>query len=164
MRIIAEHAIREEQRSGRLAMWVMSDNGPVEMDHHGSHLIDRHALTTGCITPSEKRPFGLKDRPLWILLPDWRAFKQRFISSREGVVWSEPTRQVRHNRLLDAPQPFTETERLQWIREQTRMKADDAFKAYRKHPRFDGTKQAAFRADWRKERGTTRGRPRKSSL
>jgi hypothetical protein len=85
MRIIAEHAIREELRSGRLAIWAMSDKGRVKMDHRGSLLIDRHTLIAGEIHPSKNPPSGLKDRPLWILLADWQNFRSQFLSSREGV-------------------------------------------------------------------------------
>lgn len=161
MRIIAEHAIRLEIRSGRLPLWVMFDDVPHEMDHHGWDLIDRQTLTLGWIHPTKNPPSCLKDRPIWILLSDWRAFKQRFMSSREGIEWSEAKSQCAPFRSKDSIRPFNNYERLQWIRDQPSMSADAAFRLYRLAPRYDGTKQTAFRADWRNERKTTRGRPRK---
>ncbi len=59
--------------------------------------------------------------------------------------------------------PFTDHERQQWIAEMPLMTADEAHKQYRQHPRFDGTKQAEFRKEWREIKKTRRGRPREKS-
>lgn len=106
MRIIAEHAIREEIRSGQLALWVMFDNVREKVDNHVSHLIDRHTLTTGWFHPSKHPPSSLRDRPLWILLADWQTFKNQSLSSREGVPQAAIAKQTRNagrpNQYLEA--------------------------------------------------------------
>jgi hypothetical protein len=95
MRIIAEHAICRELRAGRLALWAMFDNVPAQMDHHWSHLIDRYALTVGCINPSNEPPSSLKDATLWILLADWQTFKSQLLSSRDVVLTNDSAPHVK---------------------------------------------------------------------
>ena len=58
-------------------------------------------------------------------------------------------------------QPFTDMERKEWIKRQPQQSADAAHKKYKGHPRYDGSKQFAFREEWRAERGTRLGRPSK---
>lgn len=60
-------------------------------------------------------------------------------------------------------EPFTDAERKEWINGQPRQNVDHAHKQFKTHPRYDGTNQDAFRAEWKKERGTKRGRPRNKS-
>lgn len=58
---------------------------------------------------------------------------------------------------------FSDAERHEWIRAQRMMSADAAHKLFKVEPRFDGTKQAAFRKDWSAIKNTTRGRQRAKS-
>lgn len=60
------------------------------------------------------------------------------------------------------PQPFTDLERKAWIVAQPQQSADNAHKAFKAHPCFDGTKQKEFRKEWKTTRETRVGRPRKS--
>lgn len=60
-------------------------------------------------------------------------------------------------------QRFTDAELRTWIKAQPRQPADTAFKELKAHPRYDGTKQDAFRKAWKMERGTGKGRPRGKS-
>lgn len=55
---------------------------------------------------------------------------------------------------------FSDDERRQWIQNQTERNGDKAYKIYRSEERFDGTKQDAFRMEWRELKGRGRGRPR----
>lgn len=57
------------------------------------------------------------------------------------------------------PVPFSESERLEWMGQQKMMKADDALKLYRIHPRHCRIKQPEFRKEWKLVKGTQRGNP-----
>lgn len=60
--------------------------------------------------------------------------------------------------------PFSDKERRDWIASRGQHGgADIAYNEYRRHPRYDGTKQAGFRSDWRATLKPSRGRPVKAS-
>lgn len=122
-----------------------------------------------------------------VRLADFRWFDtlDNSLHRGEGLAWARDRRQVcyptgddRHYRFVTvnradlmrefptansgapaAPMPFTDTERRHWIMEQASMSADNAHKLFRENSRYDGTKQLAFRAEWRAVRQTKQGRP-----
>lgn len=59
--------------------------------------------------------------------------------------------------------PFSSAERSAWIASQQQMSADNAYKAFKQHPRYDGTKQHAFREQGKDVRNTKLGRPPEKS-
>ena len=61
----------------------------------------------------------------------------------------------------DKPVPFSDAERREWMVSLAENNADKAHKIFKKHPRFDGTKQLAFRSEWKEVRDTKVGRPSK---
>ena len=58
--------------------------------------------------------------------------------------------------------PYSDQERMQWILTTKERNADKAHKLYKLEPRYDGTKQASWRAEWKKIYGRKRGRPSKN--
>jgi hypothetical protein len=57
--------------------------------------------------------------------------------------------------------PYSNDERIDWIKKAPELNTDVAYRRYRQDPRCDGTKQKAWRAEWREIRGRPRGRPPK---
>ena len=60
------------------------------------------------------------------------------------------------------PGPFNDAERRAWIAAQPHGNGDEAHRRFKAHPRYDGTKQAIFRCEWKDVHGRGRGRPPKS--
>lgn len=58
---------------------------------------------------------------------------------------------------------FSDVERQEWIKAQPMMSADKAHRIYKAEPKFDGTKQDAFRKEWRVIKQTNRGRQKLKS-
>jgi hypothetical protein len=56
---------------------------------------------------------------------------------------------------------YTNEERRQWMLNCPLREADAAHKLFKQEPRYDGTKQAEWRAEWRDVRASKRGRPPK---
>ena len=83
----------------------------------------------------------------------------RFVLINRDDLMREFPHQVDNPRM---PLPFTDAERKEWIRDQPQQSADIAYKKYKVHRRYDGTKQRGFREEWKTERGTRLGRPTKS--
>lgn len=59
------------------------------------------------------------------------------------------------------PQPYSDEERRSWMRECAVRNADKAHALFKGEPRYDGTKQAEWRTEWRNVRNHSRGRPKK---
>jgi hypothetical protein len=73
-------------------------------------------------------------------------------------------RLLRENNHLSGkgPVPFSDQERRLWIERTTERNADKAYNQYKHDPRYDGTKQYAWRTEWSEIHGRKRGRPRKN--
>ncbi|MBT2133966.1 hypothetical protein KK137_06430 [Croceibacterium sp. LX-88] len=71
---------------------------------------------------------------------------------------------VAHSNVRDEAHvpPFNDDERREWMETCEIADGDEAHREYKRHPRFDGTKQSAWRIEWRSVHGRPRGRPPKS--
>ena len=88
--------------------------------------------------------------PLFLKQPDWDAFRARARADRHGM---PPPNAPENNASV-----FSDSERRQWMIDCSICNADSAHKAFKNEPRYDGTKQATWRSDWRLLKGRSRGR------
>lgn len=136
--------------SGVLPMWIAPIGEP-DRPVAPSALLELgiDSLKAGCYRPYNDRDSDLFGRPLFVKRDHWRAFVAAVTARLTGKSEEAPGEL--------GIQPYTDDERQQWMRDHPGLNADDAHREYRADPRYDGTKQAAWRAEWKRVKGTRRG-------
>lgn len=84
IRDIAMYYISEAIRSGRLVLYTMLATGAHPIDRYSLRELTFRTLRSGTYMPTNKLSDPLVNTALWILNPDWEAFRQANLAERAG--------------------------------------------------------------------------------